>query len=138
MKAGSNFILLLQNTHSSVAEFCNTFHLASSNVPKPMSQPDIFALSPYIHPKSFDLLLAQQRGNPIYFFKQLMLPTTRPPQFKSCLVYCPVRGVISQHESFNDARTACSDYLNKLSVLRQKLEARCYEWRENQWSNGLA
>ncbi len=136
MKQGRNYLLLLPPEKSVVREFASRFQLAPEQLPQPLQQSDLAEISPYVHPCDFDLLVENLNAT-ILFIKQLDLPTTRPPQFKGWIVYCGLRGIISQHENPLSARTGCLDYFNKLLLLRQKIQAGLFYWGGQAWKTNM-
>lgn len=81
------------------------------------------------------MLAAQEEGNLLFFIEQLDLPGTQPPRVKPYVVYCSVRGIISQHDGQREARDSCSDYLAAMCGLRNQHEAAVYKWRAEEWYN---
>jgi len=137
MELGCNFILISASQPFELDQLGETLALSAAELPKKLTPADFFLLSSYVHPKAFDIvLLAQEGGNAVFFIEQLKLPSNSPPRCKPYLVYCSIRGIISQHEHLARAKQSCADYLTKVSLLREYPEAGIYHWRgEEGWSN---
>ena len=107
IEAGSNFLLMLPNNSDSISEFCKVFEMEADCNPTPLPRYSLFSMSHYIDSGEFDQLLeAQNDGKRIVFIDQLDLALNKPPRVKPYIVYCPIWGIISQHEELRQAREA--------------------------------
>ena len=138
ISAGGNVFATVPNAPSFLEELANALDIGQEQLPAPLNRSKLFSLSPYIEPKDSDAMLAaQDDGCLVFFIEQLDLPSTRPPRVKPFLVYCSVRGIISQHDDQRAARESCSDYQAAMSGLRNQHDAAVYKWRDNdnEWYN---
>jgi hypothetical protein len=140
---GSNVFMVLPNAPDFFEKLAKVLAISPNGLPEPVNRlPEpvnrhrLFSLSPFIDPKDFDTMMeAQDQGNVLFFIEQLDLPCVQPPRVKPFLVYCPIRGIISQHDNQRDAREACSDYLAVMFGMRTHPGAAVYKWRGNEWYN---
>lgn len=136
LATGNNFFVILPNAPDHLEYLAKGLELDPNRLPAPVNRHRLFSLSPFIEPAEFDrMLAAQQDGNVLFFVEQLDLPATQPPRIKPFMVYCSVRGIVSQHDSQADARDSCSDYLAAMAGLKNQHEAAVYKWRGNDWYN---
>jgi hypothetical protein len=133
---GNNLFVILPNTPDYMDELCDGLDVKQEHLPKPVNRHRLFSLSPFIDTREFDeLLAAQEEGSVIFFVEQLDLPRNQPPNVKPFMVYCSVRGIVSQHDNQREARDACADYLAAMSGLRNQHEATVFKWRDGEWHN---
>ena len=133
---GCNFFVILPHTDEAPADLAHALEVEVAHVPRPVSHTQLFSMGSFISTKDFDLLLAaQDAGNVIYFVELLDLPSTQPPRVKPYVLYGSIRGIISQHDTLPDAKQACEDYLNQVSLWHQKPEASIYKWHGKDWYN---
>jgi hypothetical protein len=136
LASGSNFFVIIPNAPDFLDELAKALAMDPDRLPAPVTRHRVFALSPFIDPKESDkMLAAQQDGNLLFFIEQIDLPNTRPPRVQPFMIYCSVRGIISQHDNQPDAREACSDYLAAMAGLKNQHEATVYKWRGEDWYN---
>ena len=133
---GGNVFVILPNAPDFLEELARVLEMEPSRLPESVNRHRFFSLSPFIDPKDFDVMMeAQEDGNLLFFIEQIDLPGVQPPRVKPFLVYCPIRGIISQHDHQSDARDACSDYVTVMSGVRTPAAAAVYKWRDNEWYN---
>jgi hypothetical protein len=134
IEVGTNFLLILPDVPTAIEDFCKVFEMAPDCNPTPMPRYSLFSMSQYIDSKEFDELLeAQNNGNRIVFIDQLDLELNRPPRVKPYLVYCPIWGIISQHDELRHARDSLEDYSFTFYRFRRNPEAAIYRWIEDKW-----
>jgi hypothetical protein len=133
---GSNVFVILPNAPNFFEKLARVLEMDPSRLPAPVDRNRLFSLSPFIEPKDFDVMMeAQDAGNLLFFIEEIDLPSVQPPRVKPFLVYCPIRGIISQHDNQHDAREGCSDYLQVMIGVRANPAAAVYKWRGNEWYN---
>jgi hypothetical protein len=136
LASGSNFFLIVPNKPDLLAETAKIRQVTVDELPKSCDRKNLFSLIAFIDPNDFDrMLVAQEEGSLTCYIEQIDLPRTRPPYVKPFLVYCSVRGIVSQHDNPRDAREACSAYTASMSGLKNQHEATVYKWRGNDWYN---
>ena len=84
-------------------------------------------------PDDYSLLLALYRDYPVYLVEQLTLNRNVPPKTKPIMLYCELRGIISQHDTVEEAGLALLGYLERFSSARLLPLAGIYEFHENEW-----
>lgn len=137
LEAGTNYFLILPNVPGFFEELAKTLQLDPEHLPKPINRHRLFSLGPFIQSNDSDRMLqAQEQGHPVFFIEQLDLPINRPPRVKPFIVYCPIRGIISQHDSQREARASFDDYKEAMAGLRNHATpADVYKWRGSEWVN---
>ena len=134
IESGSNFLLMLPNTPDAIQDFCKVFEMEPDCNPTPLPRYSLFSMSQYIDSKSFDeLLQAQNDGKRIVFVDQLDLALNKPPRLRAYIVYCPIWGIISQHDELRQARDSIEDYSQTLYRLRPNPDAAIYRWISGKW-----
>jgi hypothetical protein len=132
LEDGQNFFVLLapgrEGTLAEIVEFDGT------PLPAPESKAALLSTARFMDQMEFRLpnQLPDQREH-VYHVEQLVLPRTRPPLVKTYLLYCYVRGIISQHDLPSDARVACDAYNDDRFTRRQFPEAAIYRWEQDEW-----
>jgi hypothetical protein len=105
-----------------------------SALPSPETKATLLSTSRFLDPREFRLPEATSRGREqVFHIEQLWLPNTKPPRVRPYLLYCYVRGIISQHDLPSDARVACDAYNNDRFARSQFPEAAVYRWEQDEW-----
>jgi hypothetical protein len=128
-----NFLLLAPNAIADLEALgqllgvdAKTFHA--------LDLPSIYALKDYL--ADDDLILARlalSAGAKVLLIEQIDLPQNSPPHVPPFIVYCAVRGVISLHDSFEEAKHQWLSY-NRDSLARGRFpEAKLYRWEAGSW-----
>jgi len=134
IESGSNFLLVLTNTLDAIHEFCKVFEMEPDCNPTPLPRYSLFSMSQYIDAKHFDeLLQAQNDGKRVVFIDQLDLSLNKPPRVRPYLVYCPIWGIISQHDELRQAKESIEDYGHTLYRFRSNPDAAIYRWIGGKW-----
>lgn len=136
LDTGNNLFLIIPNAPNYLEELATILEVDQEHLPKSCDRKKLFSLISFIEPKDFDrILAAQENGNLTCFIEQLDLPRTRPPRVRPFLVYCSIRGIVSQHDNHNEARDSCAAYMAAMSGLKNQREAAVYKWRDREWYN---
>jgi hypothetical protein len=136
LAAGNNLFLILPNKPGFWEEPAKILEVSVDELLRSCDRRKLFSLISFIDPNDFDrMLVAQEEGSLTCYIEQIDLPRTRPPYVKPFLVYCSVRGIVSQHDDPREAREACSAYTASMSGLKNQHEATVYKWRGNDWYN---
>jgi hypothetical protein len=134
IEMGSNFLLMLPNCRDAITDFCKVFEMEPDCNPMPLPRYSLFSMSHYIDSTEFDeLLQAQDDGKRVVFIDQLDLALNKPPRIKSYIVYCPIWGIISQHDELRQAKESIEDYSQTLYRFRPNPDAAIYRWVEGKW-----
>jgi hypothetical protein len=129
---GQNFFVLLrEGAEQSLADI---LELPLHSLPAPETAAKLLSSSRFIDQREFRLPDTKTKPKErVYHIEQITLPRTRPPNTKIYLVYCYVRGIISEHDLPSDARVACDHYNNDRFARSQYPEAACYRWENTEW-----
>jgi len=73
------------------------------------------------------------RKYPVYLVEQLNLTRNHPPACQPYLLYCEVRGIISDHASIEDAGCSLLDYLDSFKRARIFPLAGIYHFQSGRW-----
>jgi hypothetical protein len=136
LEMGNNFFVILPNAPDFLEKLGQILEVDPDHLPKACGRKRLFSLISFIEEKDFDrMLAAQDEGTLTCFIEQIDLPRTRPERVKPFLVYCSVRGIVSQHDSQREARDSCAGYAGAMSGLKNQHEATVYKWRGADWYN---
>jgi hypothetical protein len=80
-----------------------------------------------------DLLDALDRGEAGFFVEQIKLRSNRPPCVGPFLIYCELGGIISEHESEEDAKRALITYFQTFMPAKNYPLAGIYRWSGQAW-----
>ena len=129
-----NFLLIIPNTTVGMSDLEEFLGVEAEDFPPTLDKEQLNQMSRFIDPDDMGTMsLAELVGHKVYFVQQLHLPKIRPPETGDYLLYCAIRGVISDHPNFKEARHACSTYVNDLSRRGVFPEASIYHWRGMSW-----
>ena len=132
--SGSNFLLILNNEPDAISKFCAVFEMESDCNPTPIPRYSLFSMSQYIDSSDFDeLIKAQDDRKRVVFVDQLDLALNKPPRVQHYLVYCPVWGIISQHDELRQAKESIDDYSQTLFHFRHNPDAAIYRFVAGKW-----
>src|SRR4051794_31651028 len=100
---GQNFFILVRDGDEGF--LTEGLDVPASALPQPETKAQLLSSSRFIDQTEFRLPnAAGESKERVYHIEQLNLPRTRPPNVKQYLLYCYVRGIISQHDLPSDAR----------------------------------
>jgi hypothetical protein len=136
LETGNNFFIILPNAPDFLEKLGGLLEVDPDHLPKACGRKRLFSLIAFIEEKDFDRMLAAHHdGALVCFIEQIDLPRTRPDRVRPFLVYCSVRGIISQHDSQREARESCAAYDDAMSGFKNQHEATVYKWRGSDWYN---
>jgi hypothetical protein len=136
LETGNNFFIILPNAPDFLEKLGKILGVDPDHLPKACDRKRLFSLISFIEERDFDrMLAAQDEGTLACFIEQIDLPRTRPECVKPFLVYCSVRGIISQHDNQREARESCVAYAEAMSGFKNQHEATVYKWRGTDWYN---
>jgi hypothetical protein len=129
--ARRNFIVVLKAADQ-IAKVCDVLQ-CSQKFPERLNRLSIVALADVLEPADYTMLLGNYEQNYIYFVEQLRLATNRPPLVQPYLLYCEIRGIISDHETLEDAGSNLLDYLDSFKRARLFPLAGIYHFQDENW-----
>lgn len=131
LKEGHNFFILVREGRE--AALAELLEQPGSALPAPETVAQLLSSSRFIDQRQFRLPDTKGARERVYHIEQINLPRTHPPNVKQYLLYCYVRGIISQHDLPSDARVACDHYNNDRFARSQFPEAAVYRWENTEW-----
>jgi hypothetical protein len=127
-----NFVVLMSSqTSASLSELlqCDPKYLQN------LGKWGIHALHDVLEVNEYQLLLRSERaGDTACFVEQLALPRNRPPLLRPYLVYCEVRGIVSDHDDYAEARSALLQYIEAFRHFRVFPLVGIYDWKNGEWN----
>jgi hypothetical protein len=126
-----NFIAILK-ARKDLAVLCDRLG-CSPRLPERLHRWGIHALAEVLEPEGYSSLLGVYVKYPVFFVEQLHLTRNHPPVTRPFLLYCEVRGIISDHSSLEDAGCALLDYLDSFKRARLFPLAGIYQFQTGRW-----
>ena len=105
----------------------------SPKLPERLYRWGIHALAEVLEPASYSSLLGLYAKYPVFFVEQLQLTRNHPPACQPFLLYCEVRGIISDYSSLEEAGIALLDYLDSFKRARLFPLAGIYQFQSDRW-----
>ena len=132
LESGNNFFVLVrQGSEEALADIID---LPVAMLPAVQTKATLLSSARFMDPKEFRLPESRPDAREfVYHIEQLSLTRTRPPEVKQYLVYCYVRGIVSQHDLPSDARVGCDHYNNDGFARHNFPEAAVYRWEHEEW-----
>jgi hypothetical protein len=93
----------------------------------------IHGLADVLELRDYRELMAAHRDYGVYLFEQLNLRLNVPPRRKSYILYCEARGIISEHNSIEEAGESLLWYLESFNRAKLYPLAGIYEYRDGDW-----
>jgi len=126
-----NFIPVLQS-ETDLDPLCKRLG-CSPRIPERLYRWGIHALAEVLEPQGYSMLLGLYEKYPAYLVEQLNLTLNHPPACQPYLLYCEVRGIISDHPSLEDAGCSLLDYLDSFKRARIFPLAGIYHYQAGHW-----
>lgn len=134
LESGRNFLVVLKPKDADLERLCQEVGCLNSSKPERLGRWGVHALNDVLNPADYEKLLKiQSTGDIIYFVEQLHLKHNRPPRLKTYMVYCEVRGIISDHNTIEEAKSSFFHYLESFRRARLFLMVGIYVWQDNEW-----
>lgn len=131
---GRNFLIVLKPHDADVDRLCREIGCENAAKPEQLGRWGIHALNDVLEASDYEKLLKiHSAGDVIYFVEQLHLKHNRPPRLKSFTVYCEVRGIISDHDTLEEAKSSFFHYLESFRRARLFLMVGIYTWQKTEW-----
>lgn len=94
----------------------------------------IHAFIEVLEPQTYRLLLEVCEEHPVYLVEQLRLVRTQPPRVRPFIVYCEIRGIVSDHESLEDSLEIMLMYLDSFHSAALLPLAGIYQFQNGKWT----
>ena len=134
IERGENFLVLEANSPDLLAQLRDLCHWSCTVHPKRLTRAQIFQLSPFLSPMDFQNLFSHSEDTAaIYFIEQMDLPGATPPRLRPVLVYCPIRGILSQHEDIFEASRTYEEHMQTLPRHHPERSLEIYRWQGKDW-----
>ena len=127
-----NFVVILKETEDLQA-LCQTLECDPEELPERLQRWGVHAMADVLETADYRNLLELYRTQDIRLVEQLKLERNRPPKVKPFILYCEVRGIISDHDNVEAACTALLDYLDAFTRARHFPLAGIYEYTRTGW-----
>lgn len=127
-----NFVVILKDSED-LKTLCQKLECDSQTLPERLQRWGIHAMSEVLQTADYRNLLSLYRTHDIRLVEQLKLERNRPPKVKPFILYCEVRGIISDHDNVESACTALLDYLDAFTRARHFPLAGIYEYNPTGW-----
>ena len=126
-----NFILIL-NSEQDLEKLWSA--LGTTNVvPERVRRWGILAMAEALQTEDYALLLEIHKDCAVYLIEQLTLDRNVPPRTERYMLYCELRGIISDHATIEDAGISLLSYLNFFKRARLLPLAGIYEYVDRKW-----
>jgi hypothetical protein len=93
----------------------------------------IHGLADVLELRDYRELMAAHRDYGVYLLEQLNLRLNVPPRRKNYILYCEARGIISEHNSIEEAGESLLWYLESFNRAKLYPLAGIYEFRDGDW-----
>jgi hypothetical protein len=93
----------------------------------------VHGLGDVLELRDYRELMALHRDFGVYLFEQLNLALNVPPRRKNFILYCEARGIISEHDSIEEAGESLLWYLESFNRAKLYPLAGIYEFRDGDW-----
>ena len=130
-QTGQNFVLIL-NSEQDLEKLWSTLG-TTSVVPDRLQRWGLLALSEALTTEDFDLLQACCKESSVYLVEQITLNCNVPPNTKRFLLYCELRGIISDHDTVEEAGLSLLNYLSGFKMARLLPLAGIYDHARGKW-----
>ena len=129
--SGKNFLLVL-DSESELEKLWST--LGTTNViPGRLQRWGLLALVEALTPEDFASLQKISEQRFIYLIEQITLNRNVPPRTKRFLLYCELRGIISDHDTIEEAGLSLLSYLEGFKLARLLPLAGLYDHGSGKW-----
>lgn len=128
---GKNFLLIL-DSESELQKLWST--LGTTNVvPGRLQRWGLLALVEALSTEDFESLQKISEEKFIYLIEQITLNRNVPPRTKRFLLYCELRGIISAHDTVEEAGLSLLSYLEGFKLARLLPLAGIYDHASGKW-----
>jgi hypothetical protein len=127
-----NFVAILED-EKILKILCRTLD-CHPRLPEKLGRWGLHALADLLEPSDYTQLLETYEQNPVYLVEQLRLGRNHPPRCKPYILYCEMRGIISDHKTWDEACLSLLDYLDSFKRARLFPLAGIYNFSDGKWS----
>jgi hypothetical protein len=108
-----NFVVILENQ-----EDADKLRKMVGYSPQKLERFSIYALSDVLEAQDYSMLLKLCGNCDLRFLEQLKIPANKPPGTKPIVLYCELRGIISEHNTLEEATRTLMEYLHKFNRIK--------------------
>ena len=105
----------------------------TTTMPGRLDRWGVLAMADAVSEDGYRLLLDVYAANAVYLIEQLVLTRTVPPRTLPIVLYCEMRGIISEHTTVEEAGLSLLEYLARFDRARLLPLAGIYEYRDAKW-----
>jgi hypothetical protein len=131
VETGRNFIVIVNRIEDLHAP-CASLKCALDRFER-LHKWGIHGLAEVLELRDYRELMALHRDYSIFLFEQLNLLMNVPPRRKNYILYCEARGIISEHNSLEEAGESLLWYLESFNRAKLYPLAGIYEFRDGGW-----
>ena len=127
-----NFVLIVEN-ETELEKLWGTLG-TTSMVPEKISRWSLLAMAEALEPEDYEFLLSLYDRDAVFLIEQITLQRNAPlPGARRFMLYCELRGIVSDHASIEDAGIALLGYLDFFKRARLLPLAGIYEYMNDKW-----
>ncbi len=127
-----NFVAILKQ-EADLKILCEALD-CDPKLPEILGRWGLHALADLLEPSDYTQLLGIYEQSPVYLVEQLRLGRNHPPRCKPFILYCEMRGIISDHNTWEEACTSLLDYLDSFKRARLFPLAGIYNFSDSRWN----
>lgn len=127
-----NFLAILSEDKD-LKELCHALD-CDPKLPEKLGRWGLHAVADLLEPAVYAELLRTYEKNPVYLVEQLRLGRNHPPRCKPFMLYCEMRGIISDHDNWDEACMSLLNYLDGFKRARLFPLAGIYSFTDGHWS----
>ena len=130
-QTGRNFILVIR----SEAELEKLWSAVGTTtvMPDRLQRRGLLALVEALRPEDLEFLQGCSEDTFIYLVEQITLNRNVPPRMKRFMLYCELRGIISNHDTVEEAGLSLLSYLSGFKMARLLPLASIYDHGNGKW-----
>ena len=130
-QTGRNFILVLDSEKDLEKLWAAVG--TTTVVPDRLQRWSLLALVEALTPADLEFLQGCSKENPVYLIEQITLNRNVPPRVGRFLLYCELRGIISHHDTVEEAGLSLLNYLSGFKMARLLPLAGIYDHTSGKW-----
>ena len=108
--------------------------LCCSKLPQRLERFSIYGVADVLEPADYSLLLETYSRFDVRFVEQLDVLNNVPPAVKPFMLYCELRGIISDHNTFEEAGQLLQDYIHQFARVKLFPMAGIYKFEDGRWN----
>ena len=129
-----NFVVVFNPIGDGLSRLAQMLDCPAFVLPERLSKWGIHGLRDVLRSEDYRWLLSVYGADDVRFIEQLHLVSNEPPRLKPYLVYCELRGVISDDATLEAARTALWRYVEGSRQAKVFPLAGIYHWENHEWA----